>query len=635
MKQTLLFILELVLLAGTIVLSFYLLYQSFEEGEQAVNGTAILTGDEAGDPAGNEADETTQNSDPAGNEADEMMQTDGVAGHEANEMAQTGNMDGVVGAVVDEAGQDTDDSKEDALLGTVDTDALDIRVRILDNAYENDIFDMITVCGSDGIYAESGTIASDAIAGDATAVNAAASDTTVGEASTADAANGEAFFVGANIEYTVAAGDLLEGETLRLSPGDGGTLTVTSLERADGSPEYAGVLYLYRLEEGLALVNVLPLEEYLYAVVSSEMPSDFPEEAQKAQAVCARTYALLCIEESAGGNYLDEQWSDQYTAAETESEAEPETESGTCSENEWETELTYAVENEINEKKIADLDDSVKFQVYNNRKYTESSREAVDATAGVVLSADEVLYYSTSCLSEGRNDLNEEEAFREFLQETPKGGAEYGSAWLRWSVTIPVSRILDKLAEEYEIWADILDELVVEERSGSGQAGRLRVVADGETLEIEGEYAIRQFLSPDGEEVVLMDGTAVSNLQLLPSAFFYIDADCESSGKMDAEELHESDSFDETDLEENHELALLGERVSQGSNESDSFDKTGSEGYVGTGFSDNLYLEGDVVYIYGGGYGHGNGMSQYGAAQMAADGADYTDILEYYYGKSW
>jgi len=36
----------------------------------------------------------------------------------------------------------------------------------------------------------------------------------------------------------------------------------------------------------------LPLEEYLVGVVAAEMPAEFPEEALKAQAVAARTYAV-------------------------------------------------------------------------------------------------------------------------------------------------------------------------------------------------------------------------------------------------------------------------------------------------------------------------------------------------------
>src|SRR4029079_3418898 len=51
-----------------------------------------------------------------------------------------------------------------------------------------------------------------------------------------------------------------------------------------------GVLRPYR--DGLQLINVIPLEDYLAAVLGSEMPVSFPLEALKAQAVAARTYAL-------------------------------------------------------------------------------------------------------------------------------------------------------------------------------------------------------------------------------------------------------------------------------------------------------------------------------------------------------
>ena len=50
------------------------------------------------------------------------------------------------------------------------------------------------------------------------------------------------------------------------------------------------VVRLYR--DGLQLINVIPLEDYLTAVLGSEMPTSFPPEALKAQAVAARTYAL-------------------------------------------------------------------------------------------------------------------------------------------------------------------------------------------------------------------------------------------------------------------------------------------------------------------------------------------------------
>ncbi len=44
--------------------------------------------------------------------------------------------------------------------------------------------------------------------------------------------------------------------------------------------------------KGLVAINVIPLEDYLLAVLGSEMPRSFPLEALKAQAVAARTYAI-------------------------------------------------------------------------------------------------------------------------------------------------------------------------------------------------------------------------------------------------------------------------------------------------------------------------------------------------------
>ncbi|MFN0051425.1 MAG: SpoIID/LytB domain-containing protein [Planctomycetales bacterium] len=56
--------------------------------------------------------------------------------------------------------------------------------------------------------------------------------------------------------------------------------------------QYRGSVRLYRLSGNLVLaVNALPLEEYLASVVDSEMPAAFPDEARKAQAIVARTYA--------------------------------------------------------------------------------------------------------------------------------------------------------------------------------------------------------------------------------------------------------------------------------------------------------------------------------------------------------
>ena len=45
-------------------------------------------------------------------------------------------------------------------------------------------------------------------------------------------------------------------------------------------------------------VEEIDLDEYLYGVVSAEMPASFEEEALKAQSVVARTYTLYKIQNS-------------------------------------------------------------------------------------------------------------------------------------------------------------------------------------------------------------------------------------------------------------------------------------------------------------------------------------------------
>ena len=70
-----------------------------------------------------------------------------------------------------------------------------------------------------------------------------------------------------------------------------GEITVNSLKRGYGSPSYQGILELRTTAEGIAIINELPVENYLCRVVPSEMPSGYEIEALKAQAVCARSYA--------------------------------------------------------------------------------------------------------------------------------------------------------------------------------------------------------------------------------------------------------------------------------------------------------------------------------------------------------
>ena len=74
------------------------------------------------------------------------------------------------------------------------------------------------------------------------------------------------------------------GSPATAKPGDG-------FLRIDGL-RYRGDLKIYNHSGSLDVVNVVGLQGYLYSVVPREMPSSWPLEALKAQAVAARGYAV-------------------------------------------------------------------------------------------------------------------------------------------------------------------------------------------------------------------------------------------------------------------------------------------------------------------------------------------------------
>ncbi len=82
----------------------------------------------------------------------------------------------------------------------------------------------------------------------------------------------------------------LHGEGAKLLVRDEGNAPLQLVERSDR--KYRGDFEISQVNGQLALVNEVPLEQYLYSVVAGEVPSSWPQEALKAQAVAARSYAL-------------------------------------------------------------------------------------------------------------------------------------------------------------------------------------------------------------------------------------------------------------------------------------------------------------------------------------------------------
>lgn len=331
------------------------------------------------------------------------------------------------------------------------------------------------------------------------------------------------------------------GETLALAPDDGRfqngavkvipvnageKITVLSLQRGYGNPGYRGEIELYSTMEGIALVNILPLEEYLYGVVPSEMPASYESEALKCQAVCARSYAYCQI---MGMEYP------QYGAQ---------------------------------------IDDSTAFQVYNNSKEQESTCKAVDETKGKKLiyqgNPVNAYYYSTSCGKTtdmdawgGRNEGNAYLTGVKVCNE--EGDFEKNLPWYRWSVVLSREILSNLIGSNTKTNIGTLQSLEVTKR-GAGDIA-LEIVATGNqgSVTVATENKIRRALGGDSYMIQRNDGSETPGRELLPSAFFTI--------------------------EQNE----------------------------------------DTYTIRGGGFGHGIGMSQNGANEMAKQGMDYISILKTFY----
>lgn len=367
---------------------------------------------------------------------------------------------------------------------------------------------------------------------------------------------------------------LKEGMLKVVNPTNSGRTDFLSVHRNQGIPSYRGNFEIHKTEEGLLLINELLLEEYLYAVVPSEMPSTYPSESLKAQAVCARTYSYGYLEH-AGLPALG-----------------------------------------------AHVDDSVNYQVYNNIMEKKSSTDAVRQTEGELLLQDgkpiTAYYYSTSCgygtddriwkeegegaapylrsvhIAQDENNESQEiieqtdttqtdelqkkseqeEALREYLTTIHEEDYEKEEPWYRWSYTVQdldIDLLKKKLQERGISFADFkkVKDMEIIRRAAGGSARTLVISTDQGELQVEGEYEIRYVLNQEGE-VIRQDDSAYTLSTILPSAYFVMDL------------------------------------------------QKGKKGI--TGFT-----------LYGGGFGHGVGMSQNAAKAMAQSGKTYEEILAMFY----
>ena len=83
---------------------------------------------------------------------------------------------------------------------------------------------------------------------------------------------------------------------VRVIPSRSGSLSVAG-------KRYFGEIHVLKRSSSLSFVNVLDLETYLSGVIGAEMPLTFPQEALRAQAIAARTYALWRMKTAQGADF--------------------------------------------------------------------------------------------------------------------------------------------------------------------------------------------------------------------------------------------------------------------------------------------------------------------------------------------
>ena len=273
---------------------------------------------------------------------------------------------------------------------------------------------------------------------------------------------------------------------------DGQGLIVCDKEGNPLEEVFEGKLHFHLEPQGLVMVNEVSMETYLKYVLPSEMPRNFGEEALKAQAVCARTYAYV---------HMNNQ--------------------------------SYA-------KYGANMDDTTSFQAYHNTYRTPETDAAVEATAGEVATCNGELiscyYFSTSpgvtnnitswgggesdyiaCAGlEFTNnlDLTKDADFSRFMT-TQQVSYDAVSNYYRWKAVLDISTIKDKEK-------GALTSITVKKRNEAGYVTELEVVYQNKTEILQKENEIRKVLGKYLQEVILQNEQVRTDLTMIPSACFEV-----------------------------------------------------------------------------------------------------------------
>ena len=339
----------------------------------------------------------------------------------------------------------------------------------------------------------------------------------------------------------------------------------------DGQKYRGGVLLKVK-NKALTVINYLTMNEYLYGVIHREMGQGNPMEALKAQAISARTFTVV----NRGRHY------------------------------------EYGF----------DLCTTTHCQVYGGCKEEyESTSRAVDETDGMIIRYQgepaEIYYHKNS----GGHTQNSED---EWSTRTPylRGVPDAYSPEYPWRATINFDVLQQKLTQA-QLDPGTVKSVEIGGRDGSGAVSSLVIKGDKGEVELT-KSRIRVVL---GNSLVRSRHFSIGDTYegSLPSG---------SGMKLTLLSAHGTKTL--TDPDTIHVLSDRG--LAQ------AIDVTSLSATKGSGaakieapvkepgvFDDSNTAHGSALILTGKGYGHGVGMSQDGAIEMAKQGMDYMDILDYYF----
>ncbi len=356
---------------------------------------------------------------------------------------------------------------------------------------------------------------------------------------------------------------------------------------------YRGMMGFYIIEESkLISINYVDLESYLYGVVPNEIVTSWPIEAIKAQILAARTYAMSCLNYKANYGY--------------------------------------------------DLEDSQDSQVYRGyeSEYADIN-EAIDETKGQKIYYDDELIQAFFHSSSGGSTENSENIWFETIPYLRSVKDEYSniSPQTEWNKVATKDYIIGKLQDDGN---DIKDLYGIEISKVSENYRVLECIflTDKGKITYKKEN-VRRVL---GYDFLLSSWFTIEN-----SNFFYFTNESfaqlsknddiqkeKNTGSgildiivdLDDEEL--DDSFVEVNLSTVLDTGSIDGKYLISSTETTSINKNSTAFISKTGVS--IQNNNTSEYKFSGrGWGHGIGMSQYGAKEMATQGFTYEEILKYYY----